>query len=399
MTVAGEQPEWHRTLASGPARVRTSAAWMCLRPEQDPLLSARLRCRRTRDEGVMDVSIAAVLARRCRWRGGSGRGSLPPQRLRQYPGGPAAEALRHATARDHAAAAPRATPSACWRTRGLLEAVTFASCRARSRRCSSERRDAPRDAGQSDQRRPRCDAAVDPRQPDAGGGAQRGARLCRCRIVRGRRHAISTRPTKGQVPSRPACASGLYRPRHWEGKPRPVDAFDAKADALALLQTFGAPVDQPAGLDRCAGLLPSRPLGGAAARAHRPGAVRRTASRRAGGLRRQGSGRRLRGLPRPLPLPRSKGAARPLLDCLAVPAAGARLRVPGGCDGAGRQADPGRQERRQGPHHRRQGVRPVPGRRAAGQEVDRLLGHDPAARAHADRTGDRSPEREDRRRR
>ncbi len=30
--------------------------------------------------------------------------------------------------------------------------------------------------------------------------------------------------------------------RHWEGKPRPVDAFDAKADALAALEAAGAPV-------------------------------------------------------------------------------------------------------------------------------------------------------------
>jgi phenylalanyl-tRNA synthetase beta chain len=32
-------------------------------------------------------------------------------------------------------------------------------------------------------------------------------------------------------------------PRHWQGPPRPVDAFDAKADALAVLAAIGAPVD------------------------------------------------------------------------------------------------------------------------------------------------------------
>ena len=48
---------------------------------------------------------------------------------------------------------------------------------------------------------------------------------------------------KGQVLSATGVRVGLHRPRHWEGKPRNVDAFDAKADALALLQTFGAPVD------------------------------------------------------------------------------------------------------------------------------------------------------------
>jgi len=48
---------------------------------------------------------------------------------------------------------------------------------------------------------------------------------------------------KGQVLSATGVRVGLYRPRHWDGKPRAVDAFDAKADALALLQTFGVPVD------------------------------------------------------------------------------------------------------------------------------------------------------------
>jgi phenylalanyl-tRNA synthetase beta chain len=48
---------------------------------------------------------------------------------------------------------------------------------------------------------------------------------------------------KGQILSASGVRVGFYRPRNWEGKPRTVDAFDAKADALALLQTFGAPVD------------------------------------------------------------------------------------------------------------------------------------------------------------
>ena len=32
-------------------------------------------------------------------------------------------------------------------------------------------------------------------------------------------------------------------PRNWAGPARPVDAFDAKADALAVLSAIGAPVD------------------------------------------------------------------------------------------------------------------------------------------------------------
>lgn len=48
---------------------------------------------------------------------------------------------------------------------------------------------------------------------------------------------------KGQVLCAAGVRVGLARPRHWEAKPRSADAFDAKADALALLQTFSVPVD------------------------------------------------------------------------------------------------------------------------------------------------------------
>jgi phenylalanyl-tRNA synthetase beta chain len=38
--------------------------------------------------------------------------------------------------------------------------------------------------------------------------------------------------------------SGANGPRHWSGERRPVDVFDAKADALAVLAAAGAPVDK-----------------------------------------------------------------------------------------------------------------------------------------------------------
>jgi phenylalanyl-tRNA synthetase beta chain len=37
--------------------------------------------------------------------------------------------------------------------------------------------------------------------------------------------------------------AGPRGPRHWAGKTGPVDAFDAKAEALAILAAAGAPVD------------------------------------------------------------------------------------------------------------------------------------------------------------
>lgn len=48
---------------------------------------------------------------------------------------------------------------------------------------------------------------------------------------------------EGQVLVASALRTGMTGPRHWEAQPRPVDAFDAKADALRVLEACGAPVD------------------------------------------------------------------------------------------------------------------------------------------------------------
>ncbi len=58
------------------------------------------------------------------------------------------------------------------------------------------------------------------------------------RYFRGAGGASDERPTLGVV------LSGERTPRDWaQGKARPFDAFDAKAEALALLEAAGAPVD------------------------------------------------------------------------------------------------------------------------------------------------------------
>ena len=41
-----------------------------------------------------------------------------------------------------------------------------------------------------------------------------------------------------------ALRAGQAGPRHWDGRQRPADAFDAKGDALAALAAVGAPVDK-----------------------------------------------------------------------------------------------------------------------------------------------------------
>jgi len=45
----------------------------------------------------------------------------------------------------------------------------------------------------------------------------------------------------GQVPVAAGVRSGESGPRHWSEAPRPLDAFDAKGDALAVLEACGAP--------------------------------------------------------------------------------------------------------------------------------------------------------------
>jgi phenylalanyl-tRNA synthetase beta chain len=48
---------------------------------------------------------------------------------------------------------------------------------------------------------------------------------------------------KGQITVATGIRVGAYTERHWSGKPRNVDAFDAKGDAVALLESLGAPVE------------------------------------------------------------------------------------------------------------------------------------------------------------
>ena len=48
---------------------------------------------------------------------------------------------------------------------------------------------------------------------------------------------------KGQILAASGIRVGQAVPRHWSVRQRPVDAFDAKADALALLSAFGVPVE------------------------------------------------------------------------------------------------------------------------------------------------------------
>ena len=106
--------------------------------------------------------------------------------------------------------------------------------------------------------------------------------------------------------------------------------------------------------DRRAGLVPSRPLRRAAAGGDGAGQLRRAASPRAGGPRREGTGRRLRDRYRPHPAaPGQDGAGPAAAEGLALPAHRARFRLRRRGGYAGGEAGPRRQERRQGADHQR----------------------------------------------
>ena len=199
---------------------------------------------------------------------------------------------------------------------------------------------------------------------------------------------------------RRALASATGIGRHWSGA-KTVDAFDAKADAFAVLAAAGAPMQAVQVDARRTGLVSSR-----AQRHHsdRPAKYSRpfwrTASARAGSLAGGRPAHRLRSDPGKNPraqIEADQGKAH--AGIVGVPAGGARLCFR-------------RRARRQGRRHRAHGARRRPkadrqrhrvrrlrgqGHRS-GQEVDRHRRHHAAARQDHDRRRDRRARRPHRRR-
>ena len=198
-----------------------------------------------------------------------------------------------------------------------------------------------------------------------------------------------------------ALRVGRNAPRHWAAPPRPVDLFDAKADALALLTALGAPVENlQTTTDAPAWFHPGR-----------SGVLRLGATvlasfgelhpRVLAALDVKGPVGRLRDRYRPHPpAPRQDGAGPAAAEGLAFPAHRARLRLCRRGGYAGGEAGPRRQERGQGADHQRLRLRPVRGGGAGrGPQIDRAVRRAAADGAHPDRGGDRGGGREDRRRR
>ncbi len=197
---------------------------------------------------------------------------------------------------------------------------------------------------------------------------------------------------------RRALAKASGSGRHWSAPAGAVDAFDAKADALAPWR----PPVPPWG--RCRS-CPAVRLGCIRAFRHHPDRAqerarpfRRIASARAGGAARAGPAGRLRADPRAHPGPETEGDAGQARARIVAPAAGrARLRLRGRSRRQGRRHRAGRPVRRQAAGRGRERVRPLRGpRHRARQEIHRHRGDPAAAREDHDGAGDRCGRGQDR---
>ena len=395
LVIAGQEPDWHRTLTLRPERVLGLGGVDVPVPEQVRILEA-LGCGvKTRDDGVMDVSIPS-------WRADiHGEADLVEEVLR-------------VNGYDHIPAIPLERTSAITKPalnlkqkrvvtakrvlaeRGLSEAVTWSFM-------SSAHIDLF--GGVPDELRllNPISADLDVMRPSilpnliqaVGRNADRGYADAGLFEV----GPIFRDPSpQGQDTVAAGVRSGLMVPRQWAEKQRPVDAFDAKADALAVLDQVGAPTTNlQVTTDAPGWYHPGR-----------SGVLRLgpTVLARFGEMHPEVL--EILGVKGPVvafevmldavPLPKKRWYGKAAAPAVDVPAGPARLRVPGRCLGGGGKAGPGRQGRRQDADQRCRRVRRLSGAGdRAGPQVARHRGDDPADGQAADRAGDRRHRREDRR--
>ena len=175
--------------------------------------------------------------------------------------------------------------------------------------------------------------------------------------------------------ARRCCWPATRAPRDWQsGKAAGFDAFDAKAEVLALLEAAGAPVANLQLFMDAGDDLASGPLGEARAGPEDdPRRVRRASSARRQGARRAGRDGRGRDLPRRHPRAAQRRAGARRLHAAGAAGGDPRLRLPRPGRPCRRRAGARGARRRQGADHRRAAVRPL--RRRAGAE--------PGGRGHA----------------
>ena len=253
---------------------------------------------------------------------------------------------------SRAAAAPSLC-AACLAARGLIEAVTFRSSRrakpscsaAPSPSCASSIRSAPI----STRCGPRCCRTC---STAARRNADRGWPDARCSSWG--RTIATTRP-RARYWRRPGCAPGAPAPSAGTIRPRPVDLYQAKADALAALAAVGAPAENVQIAGDPPGLVPPRPRRRACGSGRRCWHVSANCTRPllealdVKGRRSLAS----RSFSTPCRC-RARGRARPPLQAVAVPAGRARFRLRRRPRRAGRDAAARRARRR--PEARRRGA-------------------------------------------
>jgi len=240
---AGAMPEWHRRIAFRPARVAAlGGVEVALEKQRDILAKLGF--------GVEETSESQWQVTPPSWRADvEGEADLVEEivRLNDYDNIPIVS-LPKLSALPHPAITPqqRRVPIAkrLLATRGLMEAVTFSFMpSAIAKLFQPKGSNAPLVLLANP-----ISADLDAMRPSILGNLLTAAARNASRgfadvglFEVGPTYLDETE--KGQVLCAAGVRVGLARPRHWEAKPRSADAFDAKADALALLQTFGVPVD------------------------------------------------------------------------------------------------------------------------------------------------------------
>ena len=295
---AGAEPQWRRTYTLRPERT-AGLGGLHVPPAESRAILEALGCT-VGDAAAHDGSLTVSPPS---WRGDiEGEADLVEEvlRVKGYDEIPPVPLPRETTVSRPAIDARRRRIELVRRTlaeRGLTEAVTFSFSRRRRRRRLFGGAQPELTPGQPDQQRSRRDAPERLAEPGRGGAAQRRSRLSGCRAVRVGA-ALPRRPPEGQVTVAAGLRAGRLGPRDWREQPREPDLYDAKADALAALAAVGRADRQPADRRRSAALVSPRARRHSAARAERARPFRRTPSGCAGGFRREGAGRRVRGVSR-----------------------------------------------------------------------------------------------------
>ena len=342
IVVAGDVPEWKRTIVFSPGAVKRLAGIDVPKPEIVRILT-KLGFAVTGDE---PLSVQPPS-----WRGDvEGAADLVEEVVRIHglenvPS--AADVAPNAMARPTLTPAQRRTRLVrrVIAARGFNETINFSFIpRAHAAAVRRRRRRAP--AGKSHRGRSRRAAAERVAVAAGGGAAQSGARVQRSDAVRNRRAVRQRHAGGADRPSPPAFASASRNaagrnPRH------APDAFDAKADMLAAIETaMGGPMTAPVKAGRrSAGITPAAPA--------RWRSGRRCSRISASCIRRSLAAFDLKGPAAAfemfldaIPEPKSQEQGARAVRAVAVPAGGARFRFRAGCERLRRRGDQGGEIRR-----------------------------------------------------